>query len=220
MKKTISVLLTVFVTFTTIICLCCCTNNVKEYDWYYVVLTPKNETEGGEVESQQLLNTRLSKTYINNPVISLDINGKIRIEAPKKYNDAFFKIICGTGRLEFRDYKNIVWLTGEDIKSAYVGMDDGNYVVVMNFNEQGVSKFSEATATISGYSDNTFYVYMDNELIADFLVEMQITTNSTQINNNYTYDEAIALAAVIDTGSLPIEYSISDSGKIERKQSE
>jgi len=186
---------------------------------YYVVLTPENANEGSDEsvleEAQTVLRTRLDNKGYTEAVITVQDGNKIRVEVPNVDNDdEVLELIGSTGTIEFRDYNNVVWLSGEDISSAYVGMDNGDYVVVLNFTQGGVSKFSEATATVSGYSDNKLYIYLGDDVVSSPSVSQQITSASAQIEGSFTYEQADSLAAVIDSGRLPIEYEVSEQRSI------
>ena len=185
---------------------------------YYVVLTPEDTGDSNQnviEEAQTILRTRLDNKGYTEAVITVQDGDKIRVEIPNVNNDdQVLEVIGSTGVIEFRDYQNVVWLSGDDIKSAYVGSEDGNYVVVMNFSESGVSKFSQATATVSSYSDNKLYIYLGDEIVSQPQVKEQITNQSAQIEGSFTYEEAESLAAVIDSGRLPIEYKVSEQRSI------
>lgn len=229
------VITTIVVAITAVACFCsfAIPGSIKDYNsvmsligqgidlsgGYYVVLTPENANEGSEEsvleEAQTILRTRLDNKGYTEAVITVQDGNKIRVEVPNVDNDdEVLELIGSTGTIEFRDYNNVVWLSGEDIKSAYVGMDDGNYVVVMNFTDTGVSKFSEATATVSGYSDNKLYIYLGDDVVSQPSVNQTITSSSAQIEGSFTYDQAESLAAVIDSGRLPIEYEVSEQRSI------
>ena len=191
---------------------------------YYVVLTPQDTSESNEnviEEAQTILRTRLDKKGYTEAVITVQDTTKIRVEIPDIDNDdEVLELIGSTGTLTFRDSAGTTYLTGDDITSSYVGYEDGEYVVIMNFTETGVSKFSEATATVYASSDKVLYIYLGDDLISSPQVNGQITSSSAKIEGNFTYETAESLAAIIDSGRLPIEYEVSEQRSISARLGE
>ncbi len=191
---------------------------------YYVVLTPQDTSESTDdviEEAQTILRTRLDKKGYTEAVITVQDGNKIRVEVPDVDNDdEVLEIIGSTGTITFRDSSGTVYLNGDDITSAYVGYEEGEYVVIMNFTETGVSKFSEATATVYASSDKKLYIYLGDDVVSSPQVNGQITSSSAKIEGTFTYDEAESLAAVIDSGRLPIEYEVSEQRSISARLGE
>ncbi|MBO4572340.1 MAG: protein translocase subunit SecD [Clostridia bacterium] len=191
---------------------------------YYVVLTPQDTSESNEnviEEAQTILRTRLDKKGYTEAVITVQDTTKIRVEIPDIDNDdEVLELIGSTGTLTFRDSAGTTYLTGDDITSSYVGYEDGEYVVIMNFTEKGVSKFSEATATVYASSDKVLYIYLGDDLISSPQVNGQITSQSAKIEGSFTYETAESLAAIIDSGRLPIEYEVSEQRSISARLGE
>lgn len=189
---------------------------------YYVVLTPESEETDEDLldKAMTILRTRLDNKGYTEATISVQDLNKIRIEIPEVDNaQEVLQVIGSTGELTFRDASGNVWLTGDDIESAYVGNDPENgYVCVMNFTPEGVTKFSQATKSIleDSVEDNVMYIYLGDEVQSAPQVSEQITSQSAQITlgANATYDQADAIASVIESGRLPIEYTVSESRSI------
>ncbi|MBQ7408059.1 MAG: protein translocase subunit SecD, partial [Clostridia bacterium] len=116
-----------------------------------------------------------------------------------------------------------VWLEGEgDIESAYVAQDttNGGYLVILNFSARGSAKFAEATKQVSGMEDNALYIYLGDTVVSQPTVNQQINSASAQIEGYETYEDALSIASVIDSGKLPIEYTVSESRSISSKLGE
>lgn len=196
---------------------------------YYVVLTPDGEDTTEDVlnRAMTVLRTRLDKKGYTEATISVQDLNKIRIEIPEVDNaDEVLQVIGSTGELTFQDKAGNVWLTGDDIESAYAGYDnDTGYVCVLNFTPAGVTKFSEATRNIlndADTSDNIMYIYLGDEVVSNPTVNEQITSNSAQITfgQDSSYDQAEAIASVIESGRLPIDFSVSESREISARLGE
>ena len=97
-------------------------------------------------------------------------------------------------------------LTGSDIKNAQAGVDDSgtvkDYVVQLQFTEDGASKFASATAANIG---KPIYIIYDGKVASAPTVQSAITDGNAVINKISDYDEAENLAATIKIGALPLE---------------
>lgn len=185
---------------------------------YYVVLTPESDSDDPEVvdKAMVVLRERLDAQGFTEATISKQDSNNIRIEIPEVDNASeVLSVIGNTGELTFKDSSNTVYLTGDDVKSAYVGYDnDDGYVCVLEFTTQGIEKFSNATNVIKDMSDNTMYIYLGDNLVSQPQVTQQITNSSAQINGFDSHDAADAVASVIESGRLPINYSVSEARSI------
>lgn len=97
-------------------------------------------------------------------------------------------------------------LTGSDIKNAQAGVDDSgtvkDYVVQLQFTEEGAQKFATATAANIG---KPIYIIYDGKVASAPTVQSAITDGNAVINKISSYDEAESLAATIKIGALPLE---------------
>ena len=197
---------------------------------YYVVLTPTVDSTDDEATANQkiesameILRTRLDDKGFTEATISRQDGDRIRIEVPEVDNaDEILQIIGNTGTLSFQDSTKHEYLNGEDdIKDAYVSYDPNNgYVVVLEFTNSGIEKFSNATNVIKDMEDNLMYIYLGDTLVSSPQVTEQITNSSAEITGYDDYDSAEAIASVIKSGTLPIEYEISESRSISARLGE
>lgn len=196
---------------------------------YYVVLTPTIDSDSDASASEkiesamEILRTRLDDKGFTEATISQQDGNRIRIEVPEVDNaDEILQIIGSTGSLSFQDSSKHEYLNGEDdIKNAYVSYDsDNGYVVVLEFTNSGIEKFSTATAAIMDMDDPTMYIYLGDTLVSSPTVSEQITNNSAEITGFDDYDSAESVASVIKSGTLPIEYEISESRSISARLGE
>lgn len=97
-------------------------------------------------------------------------------------------------------------LTGSDIKNAQAGVDDSgtvkDYVVQLQFTEEGAQKFATATAANIG---KPIYIIYDGAVASAPTVQSAITDGNAVINKISSYDEAESLASTIKIGALPLE---------------
>ncbi|MDD6332647.1 MAG: protein translocase subunit SecD [Clostridium sp.] len=103
-----------------------------------------------------------------------------------------------------QDYEAV--LTGSDIVSAQAAIDtssgSNNYVVQLEFSEDGAKKFGEATTANVG---KRIYIIYNDEVISAPTVKSAITNGSCVIDNMESYDAANTLATTIRIGALPLE---------------
>lgn len=244
-KKSIAVLILTFVLFAVVGVACFASFPItatKDYNsimsligrgidlsgGYYVVLTPKveasNQDEADNIVemAMETLRARLDDKGFTEATISRQDGNRIRVEVPEVENaDEVLQIIGNTGTLSFQDSSKHEWLSGEDIKSAFVSYDNDNgYVCVLNFTNAGMAKFSEATGYIKDLDDPTMYIYLGDTVVSQPTVNMQITNSSAEITGFSDYDSAEAVASVIENGRLPIEYTVSESRSISARLGE
>ncbi len=193
---------------------------------YYVVLEPES-TDGKASDAEllekakEIIRTRLDDKGYTEAIINTQDGNKIRVEIPQVDDDGeVLEIIGQTGELTFKDGSGNVWLSGQDhIKGAYAANNtqDGGYMVVLEFTDQGASRFADATNTIKDMSDNKLYIWLGDSNISAPTVNEQIVYNTAQITGNFTYEEAMNIASIIDSGKLPIQYKVTEARSISSK---
>lgn len=97
-------------------------------------------------------------------------------------------------------------LTGSDIKNGQADVDDSgtvkDYVVQLQFTDEGAQKFATATAANIG---KPIYIIYDGAVASAPTVQSAITEGNAVINKISSYDEAESLASTIKIGALPLE---------------
>lgn len=106
-------------------------------------------------------------------------------------------------------------LDGDDITSATAGTQqvdqyssNTEYVVQLNFTDEGTQKFAAATEELAE-SSGQISIWLDNEMISAPTVESAITEGTAVITGDFTADEANELAQTINSGSLPVELTVN-----------
>ncbi len=200
---------------------------------YYVVLTPKDSSDSDANKSeyistlesaQNILRSRLDSKGYTEATISVQDGNKIRVEIPEVDNaEEVLQVIGSTGEISFRNKAGDILVKAEHIKSAYVSRDPDNaskYVVVLNFTAAGTEAFSKATKEVYESDDKTLYIYLGDEVVSSPSVSGQLTESSATITGYETYDEADAVASVIESGRLPIDFEVSESRSISARLGE
>ncbi len=104
-----------------------------------------------------------------------------------------------------------VILTGSDVKDAYAGSDPEDatkFVVVLELNKSGTTKFADATKRLM---NQTISIWMDETMLSAPTVNAVITDGNAIITGMATADDATALAQKIKAGALPFALTVDDS---------
>lgn len=106
-----------------------------------------------------------------------------------------------------------VILEGADVVKAEAGMQQDStsggyeYVVSLEFSEEGKEKFAEATERLVG---STISIWMDDVMISYPTVNSAITDGKCIISGDFTSEEATQLATQIQAGALPFALETSN----------
>ncbi len=148
-------------------------------------------------------------------------SNRITVEIPldtSKYDpNAILDSLGRPGKLEFIDATNMTLkqsgadyeaaLTGSDVENAearsYTDNATGQseYIVSLQFNEDGAKKFGDITSANIG---NIVYIVYDDQIVSAPRVNSAITGGSAQIEGAFTYEEADELGSTIKIGALPL----------------
>ncbi len=155
------------------------------------------------------LQLRLDEYGYTEGEVYLEGTDRINVDIPGVQNAEQVLLEMGEpGRLAFTDEEGVTWITGAEVKDAQPGTDDSqgytDYVIVLEFNKDGVEKFAEATDVNYGKIITIFY--NDYELIAPRVTAV-IRDGRAVINGIGSYQEATRLASNIRIGALPLELS-------------
>ena len=190
---------------------------------YYVVLTPSEAESGSESSdtatidrAMTILRERLDDKGFTEATVSVQNATQIRVEIPNVENaEEVLGFLSNTGEITFQDGTGQVLVDASSIASSYVGYDNDNgYVVVLRFTSEGISRFYNATSTVLGSSDTKLYIYLGDTLVSSPTVNETINSATAQITGFDSYDAADAVASVIESGRLPINYEVSEARSI------
>ncbi len=153
------------------------------------------------------LQLRLDEYGYTEGEIYLEGSDRINVDIPGVSNaDEVLLEMGKPGNLTFTDAEGTVWVSGADIVDAQPGSDSeslsGGYLVSLEFNDDGASKFESATQAL--YGDILYINYNGSILIAP-TVSAVISDGKAVINGIDNYEEASRLAANIRVGALPLE---------------
>jgi preprotein translocase subunit SecD len=105
-------------------------------------------------------------------------------------------------------------VVGTDVDSASAGIPQGGvqWVVNLDFTDEGADKFLESTTNLAGqtFPLNAFAIVLDGRVVSFPTVDEPIPGGSATISGSFTQTEAQALATVLNYGALPLTFEPSD----------
>ena len=189
----------------------------------YTVTAP----EGSEESVKDLANAavkvmrdRLSVRGMNDVKVSLVGDSTIRVELPKLDDAAsVLSMLSGNGNFEFR-IGDEAFMTGEDIKSAGVGLSDSSssasYVLALQTTDEGKQKLADATsANING----TMSIYRDGALLISATVPEAFTTGQISVPLGLDLNGTANVAAQMNKGAFSAVLTKGDAGELENNGS-
>lgn len=189
----------------------------------YTVTAP----EGSEESVKDLANAavkvmrdRLSARGMNDVKVSLVGDSTIRVELPKLDDAAsVLSMLSGNGNFEFR-IGDEAFMTGEDIKSAGVGLSDSSssasYVLALLTTDEGKQKLADATsANIKG----TMSIYRDGALLISATVPEAFTTGQISVPLGLDLNGTANVAAQLNKGAFSAVLTKGAAGELENNGS-
>ncbi len=171
--------------------------------------------------AKAIIETRLVNNNITDYEVFADNdNHQIIVRFPWAADESDFdaakavKELGETAMLTFceGDTNETVLLDGTGVKKAIPGLDEtgNNYVVYLEFNDQGKAKFSAAAKKLVG---KTMSIWMDETLLSAPTVDPSVAGDigTPYINGVGGAEEATDLANKINAGSLPFALTVDDS---------
>lgn len=157
------------------------------------------------LSARTLIQSRLDRKGYTEAEVAQSGNNRLLVDIPgvEDAEDAV-KTIGATAQLTFTDEEGNVLLSGSDVKTADVRMQDTavgkEYVVVLTLNSEGAKKFEQATGDNIG---KPLYINLDDTVISAPTVNDKIIGDTATITGSFTKESAEELAGEIRSGSLP-----------------
>lgn len=104
-------------------------------------------------------------------------------------------------------------ITGSNISSVSIGRaseTSTHYAVNLNLDSEGTAAFAEATADLAP-TKGQIVIILDGVVQSAPAVQSEIPSGEVSITGNYTYEQAQSLQTVLESGSLPVSFSFSQS---------
>ena len=162
---------------------------------------------------QYAIENRVNAMGVGETIVQRVGTKRLLVEIPNITDTAKAKEFIGqTAQLEFKRPiigKNgeIEWqstgLTGKDLRKSLVSStpNTGEWVVALEFNNEGAKKFSDLTKELTG---KQMAIFFNGKLQSAPTVNEQISGGHAQISGNYEYNQAKEMVDLLNAGALPV----------------
>lgn len=163
-----------------------------------------SDFQAGIEQIKKIFESRLISKGYTDAQITQQGNNRLRVEIADVQDNNITELLGTTGKLEFKDDKGNVVCTGDQLKQAfYAGVDGSDYIVSIEFNAEGATKFAEATKAAAA-SKSYISIYLDGSEYSKPTVNEAITNGKAVITCG-TQEAAENIAIVLQSGAMPLE---------------
>jgi preprotein translocase subunit SecD len=202
-----------------------------------VILTPKKTADSATMQrALTIINNRVNGLGVSEATVQLENeNQAILVQLPG-YKDPqkAIKALGQIGQLEFVEVASLdtttqslvkdgavlatdtykPFMTGDVIQTAGASASTNQlkpgYVVTMSFNATGTAIWAEVTTRAAPKQDR-IAILLDHRVVSAPAVQEPITGGNTEISGTFTADEARTLAAILESGALPVDLQFSQT---------
>lgn len=174
---------------------------------------------------QIAIEQRVNKLGVAETVVQQVGDKRLLVEIPNVTDLKEAKAFIGeTAQLEFKKEGKLpdgspVWvstgLTGRDLTKSMLTTDaSGQWVVSLEFNSEGATKFGNLTKELVG---KPMAIFFDGDLISAPNVNEAIYGGHAQIsggNSGFAYDEAERMVNLLNAGALPVPAKIVEENTV------
>ena len=169
------------------------------------------------------LENRVNALGVSETMVQQMGDKRLLIEIPNVSDPKLAREFLGeTAELEFKkpvindNGEVISWessgLSGEDLNKAAVGTDNaGRWLITLEFNNKGASKFAKLTREFRNYP---IAIYFNGESISEPVVQQEITGGHAQITGEFTHDQAKKIVDLLNAGALPVPAKIMEENTV------
>jgi len=170
---------------------------------------------------------------VNYDFLTLDCSASADVKRVEGPADKPYAACDDSGQIKY--ILGPVAVPGSDLTSATAaiarnnnGQSTGQWIVSLQFNNDGAEKFKDTSTILYGYHDsdpqgssfrgspdrNSFAVVLDGTVITAPTMQAIITNGEAQISGNFTAQSATALANQLQFGSLPLNFEVESEQQI------
>ena len=128
--------------------------------------------------------------------------------------DALAKINAGTENVKLKEGTYTAFMDGSSINSSAVAQASasatGYYAVNVSLDREGAKTFADVTGELAP-THGRIAIVLDGVVNSAPAVQNVISDGNVSITGNFTLEDAKALKTVLDSGSLPVTLSYSES---------
>ena len=203
-------------------------------------LTSQNDVSSEDMsKSLSIINERLGKVGVSEYTAEASGNNGVAIKLPWNCEGQHIaETVGGAGKLEFVRVDEIgdadalvllnsgkqdavlkegtytAFLDGSHVtKSSTVLVGDGVYAVTIEFDEEGAKKFAEVTEDLAK-EYGSIAIVVDGKVLSSPSVTEKIEGGTVSISGDFSAQEAGAIKAVLDTQTLPVNFTPASTEEI------
>jgi preprotein translocase subunit SecD/SecD/SecF fusion protein len=128
--------------------------------------------------------------------------------------DALAKLDAGTEGVKLKDGTYEAFMDGSHITQVTVAQASnsatGTYAVNIKLDDEGTKDFAEVTKELAP-TNGRIAIVLDGVVKSAPAVQSEISTGEVSITGNFSLDDANSLKTVLDSGSLPVTLTYSES---------
>lgn len=192
-------------------------------------------TEEAMTRALTIINNRVNSLGVSEATVQREGQNSILVQLPGvRDQKAALDALGSTGQLEFVEVSSLPAtlqagikdgsklpkgsytpaLTGEVVTRATASASQklpGQFGVSMTFNQSGTTKWADITAR---NINKQVAIVLDGVVQSAPVVQNAITDGNSEITGSFTADEARRLAAVLESGALPVELKFSETQSV------
>jgi preprotein translocase subunit SecD len=171
------------------------------------------------------IENRINKLGVAETIVQKAGEKRLLIEIPNVSDPKKAREFLGeTAELEFKKPAQVVngvqtWqsvnLTGKDLRrSALSTSTTGEWVVDLEFNDEGTKKFAKLTQTLVG---QPMAIFFNGEMTSAPVIREAILGGRAQISggdNGFAYEEAKRMVDLLNAGALPVPAKIIEENTV------
>ena len=162
--------------------------------------------------TMSIIRSRLSDKGFNEANVQKLGTDGIRVEIPGVQDDSVLDLIGAAAKMRFLDPDGNEFMSGDMVQSAgYTLDDDGHAAIGFKLTNEGAKIFSDMTSANIG---KRLVIELDGVTLIDATVQHAITDGSGIITGRFSDEEAVNIAAKIQSGALPLELTQQKVDKV------
>ena len=162
--------------------------------------------------TMSIIRSRLSDKGFNEANVQKLGTDGIRVEIPGVQDDSVLDLIGAAAKMRFLDPDGNEFMSGDMVQSAGYTLDEnGSPAIGFKLTNEGAKIFSDMTSANIG---KRLVIELDGVTLIDATVQHAITDGSGIITGRFSDEEAVNIAAKIQSGALPLELTQQKVDKV------
>ena len=162
--------------------------------------------------TMSIIRARLTDKGFNEANVQKLGTDGIRVEIPDVQDDSVLDLIGAAAKMRFLDPEGNEFMTGNMVESAGYTLDEnGRPAIGFKLSKEGAKLFADMTSANIG---KNLVIELDGVTLIDATVQHAITDGTGIITGKFTDEEAVNIAAKIQSGALPLELTQQKVDKV------